>query len=85
MEQVADRNLNPANTEAGRCLSFQQGWNDAQLGHALGQSHALAGICQDLDDAYRLGFDSARNTSHRRRITVPQATVRYLKLVVNNQ
>lgn len=85
MEHVADPNDHPVNTEAARCLSFQRGWNDAQRGDAFGQTNELSGICPQLDDAYRLGFDSARKSSIPRRITMPQATVRYLKLVVNNQ
>lgn len=85
MELAQDPNNHPANTEAARCLAFQRGWNDAQIGNVYGQNHNGAGICPQLDDAYRSGYDSARKAPSPRPLTVTAATVKYLKLVVNNQ
>lgn len=76
------RNDHPANTEANRCLAFQRGWNDAQLrGVVYGQNHNGAGICPELDAAYKLGWETSRPGA--RRLSVSQATVKYLTLVVN--
>ncbi|AJD82987.1 hypothetical protein PJWF_00094 [Achromobacter phage JWF] len=81
---VSGADEHPANTEAARCLSFQRGWNDAQLGNPFGQNHNLSGICQQLEDAYRMGFDAARKSSSPNQLSLTKATVKYLTLVVNN-